>query len=116
MEHIHISSNITPFNRDRERSIPKFSTWHIGLIEVGDTIVKIEDIKINKEGDLFQALEQFKPGDVIKVTINRADLESPNSRSLRMTQKVLSIQLKATPAPAATQYLIIPPSDSNWEV
>lgn len=81
-----------------------------GLIEIGDTILKIDEFKVNKEGDLFQALEQYKPGDVVKVTINRADLESPNSKSLRMTQKVLSIELKAQAAPPISQYLIIPPN------
>lgn len=81
-----------------------------GLIEIGDTILKIDEFKVNKEGDLFQALEQYKPGDVVKVTINRADLESPNSKSLRLTQKVLSIELKAQAAPPISQYLIIPPN------
>jgi PDZ domain-containing secreted protein len=82
-----------------------------GLIEIGDTIIKINDMKVNKEGDLFQALETFKPGDTVKVTINRPDLEAPNSKALRLTQKVISIQLKASGSMGNPQYIIIPPSE-----
>jgi len=66
------------------------------LIEIGDIIVKIEDIKINTEADLFQALESFKAGDVVKVTVNRQNLESSGSKSVRLAPKTLSIQLKAS--------------------
>ena len=68
----------------------------LGLIEIGDIIVKIEDIKINTESDLFEALEAFKPGDVVKVTVNRSDLESSGNKSVRLAPKILSIQLKAS--------------------
>ena len=68
----------------------------IGLIEIGDIIVKIEDTKINTEADLFAALEKFKAGDVIKVTVNRPDLESPTSKTWRLTPKVFNIPLWAS--------------------
>ena len=86
-----------------------FFFFFTGLIEIGDIIIKINDFKINKEGDLIQALETFKPGDVIKVTINRPDLESPNSTALKLNQKVLSIELKASGSNATPQYILIPP-------
>lgn len=42
-----------------------------GLIELGDIIVQVGDCEIEKEADLFQALEDLKPGDVVQVTVNR---------------------------------------------
>ena len=42
-----------------------------GLIEVGDIIGKVGDKIINVESDLFQALEDYKPGDMVKVTVYR---------------------------------------------
>lgn len=76
-----------------------------GLIEIGDIIVKIEDMKINTEADLFAGLESFKPGDVVKVTVNRADLEQINSTKLRLIPKTLSIQLRASTDLPASRYL-----------
>lgn len=70
-----------------------------GLVEIGDIIIKIDDFKINTEADLFQALENMKPGDVVKVTVNRVDLEAPNSTTLKLVQKTLNIPLKASQAP-----------------
>ncbi len=67
-----------------------------GLIEIGDIIVKIEDKKINTEADLFAALESYKPGEVVRVTVNRPDLESPTSKSLILTPVTLSVQLRAS--------------------
>ena len=42
-----------------------------GLIEIGDIIVKVGDTVINTESDLFQAVEDYKPGDFVNVTVNR---------------------------------------------
>jgi len=79
-----------------------------GLIEIGDIIVKIEGFKIKTEADLFQALETFKAGDVVKVTVNRPDMESPNSKSLSLAPKTLSIQLKASPSMKMPQIMNAP--------
>lgn len=79
-------------------------TQYITLVQL-DIIIKIEDFKINTEADLFQALENLKPGDVVKVTVNRVDLESPSSKSLKLVQKTLYIPLKASPTPmSASNY------------
>lgn len=75
-----------------------------GLVEIGDIIIKIEDFKINTEADLFQALETLKPGDVVKVTVNRVDLESPSSKTLKLVQKTLYIPLKASPTPMSASH------------
>lgn len=74
-----------------------------GLIEIGDIIIKVENMKINSEADLFAALEAFKPGDVVQVIVNRVDMETPNAAKL--TPKVLSIQLKASSELAISTYL-----------
>jgi len=42
-----------------------------GLIELGDIIMKVNDETIDMEADLFQALEDCKPGDTVEVTVNR---------------------------------------------
>ena len=42
-----------------------------GMVEVGDIIVKIDDRKIMTESDLFAAIEDKNPGDVISVLVNR---------------------------------------------
>ena len=74
-----------------------------GLVEIGDIIIKVDDTKISTEADLFGALESFKPGDVVKVTVNRIDLETPSQAKL--TPKVLSITLKASDENAISRYL-----------
>jgi len=65
-----------------------------GLIEIGDIIVNVNGTEINTEGDLFQALENFKPGDRVKVTVNRLE---PNGNGLIAKEAILTIQLKASP-------------------
>jgi S1-C subfamily serine protease len=78
-----------------------------GLVEIGDIIIKVDDTKISTEADLFAALESFKPGDVVKVTVNRVDLETPSQAKL--TPKVLSITLKASDENAISRYLYADP-------
>ena len=64
-----------------------------GLIEIGDIIVKVEDKNIDTEADLFQALESYKPGDRIKVTVNRPGSESPTSSKIKLKEVTLIVQL-----------------------
>lgn len=42
-----------------------------GLIEIGDVIIRIEGDEIDSEADLISALEKYKPGDRIKIVVNR---------------------------------------------
>ena len=42
-----------------------------GLIELGDIIVKVGDTDIIRESDLYQAVERYKPGDFVDITVNR---------------------------------------------
>ncbi len=75
-----------------------------GLIDIGDIIIKVENFKINTEADLFAALESFKPGDVVRVTVNRVELESA-SPSAKLIQKTISIQLRASSEVAISRFL-----------
>jgi S1-C subfamily serine protease len=43
-----------------------------GLVEVGDIIAKVGDTVITTEADLFQALERYKPGDSVVISVLRA--------------------------------------------
>ena len=72
------------------------SRTEAGLIEIGDIIVRVDDKNIDTEADLFQALESYKPGDRIKVTVNRPGSESPNSTKLRLKEVTLTVQLTSS--------------------
>jgi S1-C subfamily serine protease len=52
-----------------------------GLIELGDIIKQIDNRPIDTETDLFEVLEDYKPGDRIKITVSRVDVESSTNRS-----------------------------------
>lgn len=66
-----------------------------GLIEIGDIITKVAETDIENESDLFTALENYKPGDRVKVTVSRLE---PNGTSFEGKEIVLTIQLKASTA------------------
>jgi S1-C subfamily serine protease len=85
-----------------------------GLVEVGDIIAKIGDTVINTEADLFQALEQYKPGEnvvisVLRVTVVNEELqvktveltiELGSSADLEKKMEQLYEYLHTLPAPA----------------
>mmetsp|Transcript_11705 Transcript_11705/g.27820 ORF Transcript_11705/g.27820 Transcript_11705/m.27820 type:complete len:563 (+) Transcript_11705:219-1907(+) len=64
-----------------------------GLIEIGDIIVKVADIIIETEANLFQALETFKPGDVVDVKVLRIDAVEDQLRQRELT---LNIELQSS--------------------
>lgn len=74
-----------------------------GLIDIGDIITRVDDFPVETESDLFTALETKKPGDIVKVTVNRvignvSDEKNNNAGvvSLKMKEVVLETQLKAS--------------------
>jgi S1-C subfamily serine protease len=72
-----------------------------GLVEIGDIIIKVAETDIENESDLFQALENFKPGDRVKVAVSR---QEPNGTSFKAREVILTVQLKASasqPTPAS---------------
>lgn len=64
-----------------------------GLVEIGDIITKIENTPINTEADLFQALEDYKPGDMVRITVSRLE---PVEQELKTKEVVLTVELKAS--------------------
>ena len=42
-----------------------------GLVELGDIITKIGRTVVDTEADLFQALEEYKVGETVRLTVNR---------------------------------------------
>ncbi|KAL7537074.1 hypothetical protein ACHAXR_007566 [Thalassiosira sp. AJA248-18] len=65
-----------------------------GIIEIGDIIIAIEGNPIEKEGDLFKSIESFEPGDVVKVTVNRAEIEMSEDGSPEIKLKEISFAVK----------------------
>jgi S1-C subfamily serine protease len=66
-----------------------------GLIEFGDILAKVGDTVINTESDLFSALENYKPGDMIEVLINRVSVD-PTSNVVTLLEKQLRIPLQSS--------------------
>lgn len=65
-----------------------------GIIEIGDVIIAVEGSPIEKEGDLFKAIESFEPGDVVKVTVNRPEIEVGEDGSPEIKLKELTFPVK----------------------
>ena len=72
-------------------------------MELGDIIVKIEDKKINNEVDLIDTLESFEPGQRVRVTVSRPDVDV-KSGELVMKETVLVTQLKASSDSSASNF------------
>lgn len=64
-----------------------------GLIEIGDIIVKVGDDIINTESDLFQAVEDYQPGDYVDLTVNRI---AASDNELVTKQMVIRTQLQSS--------------------
>ena len=65
-----------------------------GIIEIGDIIIAVEGSPIEKEGDLFKAIEVFKPGDVVNVTVNRPQIEVAASGEADIKLKEITFSVK----------------------
>mmetsp|Transcript_19282 Transcript_19282/g.24877 ORF Transcript_19282/g.24877 Transcript_19282/m.24877 type:complete len:475 (+) Transcript_19282:74-1498(+) len=64
-----------------------------GLIEIGDIIIKVGDKVINTESDLFQAVEDYKPGDFVDLIVSRI---AAFDNELVTKQIVISTQLQSS--------------------
>lgn len=69
-----------------------------GIIEIGDIITAIEGLPITKEEDLFRAIEQYEPGDVVNVTVNRplVELDEEGNPDIKLKELVLPVKLIAS--------------------
>jgi S1-C subfamily serine protease len=62
-----------------------------GVILLGDVIVAIEDEEIHSSGDLFQALEGYREGEVVRVKVARFE---GGGRSVEPTLQELTVELQ----------------------
>jgi S1-C subfamily serine protease len=69
-----------------------------GIIEIGDIITAIEGSEITKEEDLFKAIEQYEPGDVVSVTVNRpqVEIDEDGNPDIKLKELVFSVKLIAS--------------------
>lgn len=64
-----------------------------GLVEIGDIIVQVGKTVINTEANLFQALENYEPGDLVEVKVLR--VEAVND-SLVQKEVTITIRLQSS--------------------
>lgn len=74
-----------------------------GLIEIGDIIVQVGDIMLETEASLFQALENYKPEDVVSVRVLRIDAVDDELRQRSLT---LEIPLQSSEIYEQTKYFM----------
>lgn len=74
-----------------------------GLIEIGDIIVQVGDIMLETEASLFQALENYKPEDVVSVRVLRIDAVDDELRQRSLT---LEIALQSSEIYEQTKYFM----------
>lgn len=65
-----------------------------GVLEIGDIITMVGTKVIDSETDLFQALEDYKPGDVVKIAVSRVTINSEGQ--LTVQEVVVSVQLQSS--------------------
>lgn len=65
-----------------------------GIVEIGDILIGIENTPIEKEGDLFKAIEEFQPGDLVKVTVNRPEIEVDGDGKPQIKLKEMTFKVK----------------------
>ena len=79
-----------------------------GLVEIGDIIVKVGNTDIETEANLFEALEQYKPGDTVEVKVLRIDAVDDQ---LKQREIILNIQLQSSEVLEQTRNLILRQQD-----
>jgi S1-C subfamily serine protease len=60
-----------------------------GLVEIGDIIIQVGSTIIETEANLFQALEDYKPGDFVDVRVIRIDAVND-----QLTQRALTLKIQ----------------------
>jgi S1-C subfamily serine protease len=73
-----------------------------GIVEIGDIIVAIESIPIENEGDLFRSIESYEPGDVVRVTINRPEVQAGENGSPEIKLREMTFMVKLIPSDDST--------------
>jgi S1-C subfamily serine protease len=75
------------------------------VLELGDIITKVNQRPIEKEADLFRALEAMKPGDLVDVTVNRVVAVSDE---IQVKEVIIRIPLQ--PSTQLAKQLLLQPS------
>lgn len=73
-----------------------------GIVEIGDIIIAIESIPIENEGDLFRSIESYEPGDVVRVTINRPEVQAGENGSPEIKLREMTYMVKLIPSDDST--------------
>lgn len=73
-----------------------------GIVEIGDIIIAIESIPIENEGDLFRSIESYEPGDVVRVTINRPEVQAGENGSPEIKLREMTFMVKLIPSDDST--------------
>jgi S1-C subfamily serine protease len=55
-----------------------------GDIVLGDVIVGIDEQTIRREADLYQALEQYRPGEEVRIRLSRPTRTGRETEELRV--------------------------------
>jgi S1-C subfamily serine protease len=71
-----------------------------GLVEIGDIIIKVGGTVIETEANLFEALEDYKPGDTIEVKVLRIDAVND-----KLVQRDLTLQIQLQSSDTMQQLL-----------
>jgi S1-C subfamily serine protease len=79
-----------------------------GLVEIGDIIVRVGDVVIETEANLFQSLEKYKPGDVVDVKILRIEAVDDQLKQKEMT---LNIELQSSEVLERARYFLQQPQE-----
>jgi S1-C subfamily serine protease len=73
-----------------------------GIVEIGDIIIAIENMSIENEGDLFRSIESYEPGDVVRVTINRPEVQVGDDGSPEIKLREMTFMVKLIPSDDST--------------
>jgi S1-C subfamily serine protease len=73
-----------------------------GIVEIGDIIIAIENMSIENEGDLFRSIESYEPGDVVRVTINRPEVQAGDDGSPKIKLREMTFMVKLIPSDDST--------------
>ena len=80
-----------------------------GVVEIGDVITVVGDRLINTEADLFQALEDYQPGDKLTIRVNRIEIlngynEELDQNTATLTQKEVKLTVELQSSDSVEQY------------
>ena len=74
------------------------STDRYGVVSLGDIIIAVDDDQVASEADLFKALEKYKVGDYVTLTVLRSDSKSSrvdeNSGMKKFNTEVVKVRLQ----------------------